>query len=100
MELPNGECAPVVGDWESYGNTDREVNIEDLDYRSYPLADGTYALDSGEMESEMVRQEGRDFARDTQGGPGASQMEDLLEKLRQRKGMGQMPGGGMRPVKR
>lgn len=99
MELPDGEVATVFGDWESYGNPDREGRIEDMDYRIYPLGDGTYALDAGEMESETVRQEGRDFARDTQGGPGASQMEDLLEKLMQRKGMGQMPGGGMRPVK-
>jgi hypothetical protein len=52
------------------------------------------------MESEMLRHENREFARDTQGGPGASRMEDLLEKLTQRKGMGQMPGGGMKPIKR
>jgi len=100
MELPDGEVAPVFGDWESYGNPDQEGRIEDLDYRIYPLGDGTYALDAGEMESEMLREENREFARDTQGGPGASRMEDLLEKLTQRKGMGQMPGGGMRPIKR
>jgi len=100
MELPDGEVAPVFGDWESYGNPDQEGRIEDLDYRIYPLGDGTYALDAGEMESEMLRHENREFARDTQGGPGASRMEDLLEKLTQRKGMGQMPGGGMKPIKR
>ncbi len=100
MELPDGEVAPVFGDWESYGNPDQEGRIEDLDYRIYPLGDGTYALDAGEMESEMLREEGRGVAREAQGGPGASPMEDLLEKLTQRKGMGQMPGGGMRPVKR
>jgi len=100
MELPDGEVAPVFGDWESYGNPDQEGRIEDLDYRIYPLGDGTYALDAGEMESEMLREEGRGVAREAQGGPGASPMEDLLEKLTQSKGMGQMPGGGMRPVKR
>lgn len=100
MELPDGEVAPVFGDWESYGNPDQEGRIEDLDYRIYPLGDGTYALDAGEMESEMLREEGRGVAREAQGGPGASPMEDLLEKLTQRKGMGQMPGGGMRPIKR
>jgi len=99
MELPSGEVAPVFGDWETYGNPNQEGLIEDLDYRIYPLGDGTYALDAGEMESEMLRDESREFARDTQGGPGASRMEDLLEKLSQRKGMGQMPGGGMRPVR-
>ena len=100
MELPDGEVATVFGDWESYGNPDREGRIEDMDYRIYPLGDGTYALDTGEMESEMMRQEGRDFGAQAQGGQGASRMEDLLEMLNQRKGMGQMPGGGMRPVKR
>lgn len=100
MELPNGEVAPVFGDWETYGNPNKQGLIEDLDYRIYPLGDGTYALDAGEMESEMVREEGREVAREAQGGPGASPMEDLLEKLMQRKGMGQMPGGGMRPIKR
>ena len=99
MELPSGEVAPVFGDWETYGNPNQEGLIEDLDYRIYPLGDGTYALDAGEMESEMLRDESRRFAEDTQGGPGASRMEDLLEKLTQRKGMGQMPGGGMRPIK-
>ncbi len=85
MELPNGEVAPVFGDWESYGNPDQEGRIEELDYRIYPLGDGTYALDAGEMESEMMRQEGKDFGRQAQGGPGASPMEDFLEKVMQRK---------------
>jgi len=99
MELPNGKTATVFGDWESYGNPDQEGRIEDMDYRIYPLGDGTYALDAGEMESEMMRNEGREFASQAQGGQGASKMEDLLEMLTQRKGMGQSQNGGMRPVK-
>ena len=99
MELPDGKVVPVFGDWETYGNPNREGLIEDLDYRIYPLGDGTYALDAGEMESEMLRDESRKFAEDTQGGPGASRMQDLLEKLSDRPGMGMTPTGRMRPVK-
>jgi hypothetical protein len=100
MELPNGDIATVFGDWETYGNPNKEGLIEDLDYRIYPLGDGTFALDADEMESEMLRDEARGFAQQAQGGQGASQMEDLLEMLTQRKGMGQAPGGGMKPIKR
>lgn len=100
MELPNGDVAQVFGDWETYGNPNQQGLIADEDYRIYPLGDGTYALDSDEMESQMLRSEGKEFASRAQGGQGASRMEDLLEMLSQAKGMGQMPSGGMRPMKR
>jgi hypothetical protein len=100
MELPDGQVAPVFGDWETYGNPSRDGVIEDMDYRIVPLGDGTYSLDAGEMESEMTRTEGRQMASQAQGGPGASKMEDLLEMLMQKKGMGQSPGGMMKPVRR
>ena len=81
MELGDGTMAPVFGDWESYGNPDREGRIEDMNYRIVPLGDGTYSLDAGEMESEMMRNQTRQVGMEAQGGPGASRMEDLLEKL-------------------
>ena len=85
MELPNGEVVPVFGDWETYGNPDRESRIEDLDYIIYPLGDGTYALDAAEAEAEMLRDEARGVAR------GSDDVEDLMQELNQR---------GMRPVRR
>ena len=100
MELPDGKVVPVFGDWESYGNPNREGLIEDMDYRIFPLGDGTYSLDAGEMESEMMRDDSRKVANEAQGGQGASRMEDLMEKLSDYKGMGQSPNGRMRPYKR
>ena len=100
MELPDGEIATVFGDWETYGNPNRDGLIEDLDYRIYPLGDGTYALDAAEAEADMLREEARQFSQDAQGGQGASATEDLLEKLSDRKGMGMTPDGRMRPIKR
>ena len=91
MELPNGEVVPVFGDWETYGNPDREGRIEDLDFRIYPLGDGTYALDAAEAEAEMLRDEARGVARESVGGMGASPTEDLLERLNQRRSMGERP---------
>lgn len=94
MELPDGKVVPVFGDWETYGNPDREGRIEDLDFRIYPLGDGTYALDAAEAEAEMLRDEARGVARD------ADDTEDLLQELNQRGGMGFTPSNRMRPVKR
>ena len=91
MELPNGEVVPVFGDWETYGNPDRERRIADLDYVIYPLDDGTYALDAAEAEAEMLRDEARGVAREAVGGMGASATEDLLERLNQRRSMWQRP---------
>jgi len=95
MELPDGKVVPVFGDWETYGNPDREGRIEDLDFRIYPLGDGTYALDAAEAEADMLRAESREVSR--QAGPN---VEDLLQELNQRGGMGFTPQGRMRPVKR
>ena len=64
MELPDGEIATVFGDWETYGNPNRDGLIEDLDYRIYPLGDGTYALDAAEAEADMLREEARQFSQD------------------------------------
>lgn len=86
MELPNGEIATVFGDWESYGNPSRERVIEDMNYRIVPLGDGTYSLDVGEMESKMVREGVGEFGEQATGGPGASRIEDLMEKLSDHKG--------------
>tara|TARA_R110000751_G_scaffold267853_6_gene367596 strand:+ start:99 stop:797 length:699 start_codon:yes stop_codon:yes gene_type:complete len=86
MELPNGEVATVFGDWESYGNPSREGVIADMNYRIVPLGDGTYSLDVEEMESIMVRDEVKEFGEQATGGPGASRMEDLMEKLSDHKG--------------
>lgn len=91
MELPNGEVVPVFGDWETYGNPDRERRIADLDFVIYPLGDGTYALDAAEAEAEMLRDEARGVAREAVGGMGASPTEDLLERLNQRRNMGERP---------
>lgn len=85
MELPDGKVVPVFGDWETYGNPDRERRIADLDFRIYPLGDGTYALDAAEAEAEMLRDEARGVARDS------DDVEDLMQELNQR---------SMRPVKR
>ena len=85
MELPDGKVVPVFGDWETYGNPDRERRIADLDYVIYPLGDGTYALDAAEAEAEMLRDEARGVAR------GSDDVEDLMQELNQR---------GMRPVRR
>ena len=90
MELPDGKVVPVFGDWETYGNPDRERRIEDLDYIIYPLGDGTYALDAAEAEAEMLRDEARGVAREA--GPN---VEDLMQELNQRSNM-----RGMRPVRR
>lgn len=95
MELPDGKVVPVFGDWETYGNPDQEGRIEDLDFRIYPLGDGTYALDAAEAEADMLRYEARGVAREA--GPN---VEDLLQELNQRGGMGFTPSGRMRPVKR
>ena len=90
MELPDGKVVPVFGDWETYGNPDKERRIEDLDYVIYPLGDGTYALDAAEAEAEMLRDEAKGVAREA--GPN---VEDLMQELNQRSGM-----RGMRPVRR
>ena len=100
MELPDGKVVPVFGDWETYGNPDRERRIADLDFVIYPLGDGTYALDASEAEAEMLRDEARGVAREAVGGMGASPTEDLLERLNQSRGMGMSPSGRIRPVKR
>jgi len=100
MDLGDGRVVPVFGDWHTYGNPTRDNLIEDLDYRIYPLGDGTWALDAAEAEADMLRAEAMDVARDTQAGPGASRMQDLLEKLSDRPGMGIDPKGRMRPVKK
>lgn len=100
MELGDGKVVPVFGDWETYGNPNKQGLIEDLDYVIYPLGDGTYALDVAEAEADMLRSEATEFARDTQAGPGASRMQDFLEKLSDRPGMGIDPKGRMRPVKK
>lgn len=89
MELPDGKVVPVFGDWETYGNPNQEGLIEDLDFRIYPLGDGTYALDASEAEAEMLRDEARGVSRD------ADDTEDLLQELNQRSSM-----RGMKPVKR
>tara|TARA_S200002703_G_scaffold113174_1_gene98658 strand:- start:1323 stop:2567 length:1245 start_codon:yes stop_codon:yes gene_type:complete len=88
MELPDGKVVPVFGDWETYGNPNQQGLIEDLDFRIYPLGDGTYALDASEAEAEMLRDEARGVSRD------ADDTEDLLQELNQRSSM-----RGMRPVK-
>lgn len=90
MELPDGKVVPVFGDWETYGNPDQEGRIEDLDFRIYPLGDGTYALDAAEAEADMLRYEARGVAREA--GPN---VEDLMQELNQRSSM-----RGMRPVRR
>jgi hypothetical protein len=95
MELPDGKVVPVFGDWETYGNPNQQGLIEDLDFVIYPLGDGTYALDAAEAEAEMLRDESREVSR--QAGP---EVEDLLQELNQRGGMGFTPSGRMRPVKR
>lgn len=95
MELPDGTMATVFGDWETYGNPSREGYIEDLDYVIYPLGDGTYALDAAEAETQMLRDESREVARQA-----GLNVEDLLQELNQRGGMGFTPSGRMRPVKR
>jgi len=95
MELPDGKVVPVFGDWETYGNPNQQGLIEDLDFVIYPLGDGTYALDAAEAEADMLRAESREVSR--QAGP---EVEDLLQELNQRGGMGFTPSGRMRPVKR
>lgn len=86
MEFGNGDEVQVFGDWETYGNPTQDGLIEDLDYRILPHEDGYYTLDAGEMESEMQRDDSRKVAREAQGGPGASRIEDLMEKLSDYKG--------------
>lgn len=86
MEFGNGDEVQVFGDWETYGNPTQDGTIEDLDYRILPHEDGYYTLDAGEMESEMQRDDSRKVAREAQGGPGASRVEDLMEKLSDYKG--------------
>jgi len=100
MELADGKTVTVFGDWESYGNPNREGLIEDMDYRILPLGDGTYSLDTGEMESEILRDDNRKVAMEAQGGQGASRIEDLMEKLSDYRGMGMTPSGRMKPYKR
>jgi hypothetical protein len=95
MELPDGKVVPVFGDWETYGHPNQQGLIEDLDFVIYPLGDGTYALDAAEAEADMLRAESREVSR--QAGP---EVEDLLQELNQRGGMGFTPSGRMRPVKR
>lgn len=95
MELPDGTMATVFGDWETYGNPSQEGYIEDLDYIIYPLGDGTYALDVAEAETEMLREESREVSRQA-----GTEVEDLLQELNQRGGMGFTPSGRMRPVKK
>ena len=100
MELPDGKVVPVFGDWETYGNPDRERRIADLDFRIYPLGDGTYALDAAEAEAEMLRDEARGVASEAVGGMGASLATPLASSLNISAGMGFTPSGRMRPGKR
>lgn len=87
-DSPNGEQIKVYGNWNEYAvSQDEEGNmmIADEDYPIVENKDGEYILDEATFEGQM-RAEG--VGREAEGGPGASKMEDIMEKL------GQMENGG------
>lgn len=89
-EMPDGSEAKVYGNWNEYavGMDDQGRDmIADEDYPVVQNEQGEYVMDEEQFEYLSAKASGHTqeqmMAREAQGGPGASSMEDLLEKLNQ-----------------
>jgi len=109
-ETPEGDTVKVFGDWESYGEISAPggggVAPGDQRFiadREFPVManpeTGEYELDVEAMETEMYSEPEREMAEQAApGGPGASGMEALMEKLNDAQGpQGQRRQGGIVP---
>ena len=91
-EMPDGSEAKVYGNWNEYavGQDDEGRDmIADDDYPVVQNEQGEYVMDEEQFE-HLIAKEGGDtaeqmMAREAQGGPGASSIEDLMEMLNQYK---------------
>jgi len=94
-ESPNGEEVKVYGNWNEYAvSQDEEGNmmIADEDYPIIENENGEFVLDEATFEGQM---KGAEMGMGAEGGPGASPMEDLMEKLSGARGQGGAPAPGM-----
>lgn len=89
-EMPNGEEVKVYGNWNEYAvarDDEGRDMIADEDYPITQNEQGEFVLDEAQFEHMSAQASGdtreQQMARDVQGGPGASPMEDLMEKLNQ-----------------
>ena len=94
-DSPNGEQVKVYGNWNEYAVTRDEEGrdmIADEDYPIIQNKDGEFVLDEQTFEGRMgAIEEGRM----AEGGPGESRVQDLMERLSQRRGQGGEPAPGM-----
>lgn len=96
----------IYGNWNEYAQGQDEDGVMFLPDEQFPFKeseDGTYVLDESTLETTMQDpefseyQEGQGQAEmmtNNVGGPGATGMEDLLEKLGQYMSGGKIRGGG------
>jgi hypothetical protein len=83
----------VYGNWNEYAQgQDEEGNmfIPDEDFPYVRNEEGNFVLDESTLDGQM---RGTEAGRNL-GGPGASKMEDLMEKLGQMRGPGGQPAPG------
>lgn len=86
----------IYGNWNEYAqsqNEDGEMILPDDQFPFKKTEDGTYVLDESTLETTMQDPEFQEYQEGagqaelmsgrSKGGPGASQMEDLLERLGQ-----------------
>ena len=84
----------VYGNWNEYAvDQDEEGNmmIADDDFIASRDRGGNFVLDEATMDAKS---RGQEVAGEAQGGPGASQMEDLMERLGQMRGQRGAPAPG------
>lgn len=84
--MPDGEQVEVFGNWNEYavgeGEEPGSYIIADEDYPIVKNAQGEYELDEMSFELKMGGGDAtQQMASQAQGGPSASGVEDLLERL-------------------
>ena len=89
-EMPDGSEAKVYGNWNEYAVAQDDQGNDMIADEDYPVTQneqGEYVMDEAQFEHMSARATGdtpeQQMAREVQGGPGASPMEDLMEKLNQ-----------------
>lgn len=89
-ETEDGEEVKVYGNWNEYAVSMDEEGRDMIADEDYPVVQneaGEYVMDEKQYEHMSARESGdteeQMMAREVQGGPGASPMEDLMEKLNQ-----------------
>ena len=95
-DAPNGEQVKVYGNWNEYAVAEDEnggMMIADEDYPIVEDENGDFVLDEATFEGQS---RGQQMRNEAQGGPGASETEDLMEMLNQSRGQGGAQAPGMK----